>query len=62
VCHRTTRNAHLNTTPVSGTFQESKVEGYKYQNDADVRCQPFPKSVFEEQQIGATITAAITTT
>jgi hypothetical protein len=37
--------------PRSWTLQESEVEGCEYQDDSYVHRQPFPESVFEEQQI-----------
>ena len=33
--------------------QEPEVEGHKHQDDADIRYQPFPESIPEEQQIHA---------
>src|SRR5215469_1640545 len=35
----------------SGILQESEVKGAKHQDDSDIRCQSFPESVFEEQDI-----------
>ena len=34
-------------------LQESQVECYKYQDDARIHSQPFPKEVPEEQDIHA---------
>jgi hypothetical protein len=36
---------------VHGGFEESQVESYEHQDNANIHCQPFPESVFEEHQI-----------
>jgi hypothetical protein len=37
--------------PCSWTPEESRVEGCEHQDDANIRCQPFPESVSEEHEI-----------
>ena len=37
--------------PCSWTPEESEVEGYEDQDDANIHCQPFPESVSEEREI-----------
>ena len=39
------------TIAPSWPLEESEVESCKHQDNADIHCQPFPKSVFEEQEI-----------
>jgi len=39
--------------PCSWTPEESKVEGYEDQDNANIHCQPFPESVSEERDIYA---------
>ena len=36
---------------VSWTFEESEVESYEHQDNANIHCQPFPESVSEERDI-----------
>jgi hypothetical protein len=37
--------------PCSWTPEESRVESCEHQDDANIRCQPFPESVSEEHEI-----------
>jgi hypothetical protein len=37
--------------PYSWTPEESEVEGYEDQDNANIHCQPFPESVSEEREI-----------
>ena len=37
--------------PYSWTPEESKIESCEHQNNANVRCQPFPESVSKEREI-----------
>jgi hypothetical protein len=39
------------TGPCSCTLEESEVEGYEDQDNANIHCQPFPESVSEEREI-----------
>jgi hypothetical protein len=41
------------TPPRQGLFQESEIEGYKHQDNADVRHQPLPEMMPEKQQVYA---------
>ena len=37
--------------PCSWTLEESEVESYEHQDNANIHCQPFPESVSEEREI-----------
>jgi hypothetical protein len=37
--------------PCSWTPEESEVESYEHQDNANIHCQPFPESVSEEREI-----------
>ena len=39
--------------PCSGPPEESEIKSAEYQDNANVHCQPFPKSVSEKQEIYA---------
>jgi hypothetical protein len=39
------------TAPCSWTPEESEVESYEHQDNANIHCQPFPESVSEEHEI-----------
>jgi hypothetical protein len=43
ICGNATRDLRM--------LQKSQIEGREQQDDADVRHQPFPEAVLEEQQI-----------
>jgi len=48
--------AHDNGEDVTGqscswTPEESEVESYEHQDNANIHCQPFPESVSEEREI-----------
>jgi len=45
------RHARATASPCSETPQESEVEGCEHQDNSQVRRQPLPEAVFEEQQI-----------
>jgi hypothetical protein len=37
------------SAPSLRVIKESKIEGYKHQDNADVHYQPFPESILKEQ-------------
>ena len=51
LCRFTSGLARSPIPPCSWTPEESKVESCEHQDNANIHCEPFPKSVSEEREI-----------